>query len=79
MLLPLREVVVSRKQCCGSGSASGSAIRIYLDPHPHQIKIQIRIRIRTHIKVISWIRNWIRINLQMTSQNMEYECILALF
>jgi hypothetical protein len=39
-----------------------------LDPHPHQIKIQIRIR----IKVISWIRIriWIRINLQMTSQNV---------
>jgi hypothetical protein len=41
-----------------------------LDPHPHQIKIRIRIRI--HIKVISWIRNLnlIRINLQMTSQNV---------
>jgi hypothetical protein len=46
------------------------------DPHnfgnldPHQIKIRIRIRIR--IKVINWIRNWIqiRINLQMTSQNV---------
>jgi hypothetical protein len=39
------------------------------DPDPHQIKI----------KVISWIR--IRINLQMTSQNvpMEYVPICALF
>jgi hypothetical protein len=37
-----------------------------LDPHPHQIKIRMR------IKVISWIRNQfrIRINLQMTSQNV---------
>jgi hypothetical protein len=41
------------------------------DPHPHQIKIRIRFR----IKVISWIRNQIRISLQMTSQNvgMEYD------
>jgi hypothetical protein len=37
-----------------------------LDPHPHQIKNRIRIR----IKMISWIRNRIRINFQMTSQNV---------
>jgi hypothetical protein len=43
-----------------------------LDPHPHQIKIRIRI----HIKVTSWIRNRIRINLQMTSQNVW---IMSLF
>ncbi len=45
------------------------------DPYPNQIKIRIRIRI--HIKVI----NCMRINLQITSQNvrMEYEPILALF
>jgi hypothetical protein len=46
-----------------------------LDPHPHQIKIRIRIKkiricIRIRIKVISWIRNWIHINLQMASQNV---------
>jgi hypothetical protein len=43
-----------------------------LDPHPHQIKIWIR------IKVISWIRNWIRIRiyLQMTSQNVWNEPII---
>jgi hypothetical protein len=34
------------------------------DPYSHQIKIRIR------IKVVSWIRNRIRINLQMTSQNV---------
>ncbi len=33
-----------------------------VDPDPHRIKIRIR------IVGISWIRNWIRINLQMTSQ-----------
>jgi hypothetical protein len=38
-----------------------------LDPHPHQIKI--RIRIRSSIKVISWIR--IRIILQMKSRNVR--------
>jgi hypothetical protein len=53
-------------------------IRIRMDPHnfgnlephpdPHQIKIQTRICIRIRIKVISWIR--IRIILQMTSQNV---------
>jgi hypothetical protein len=39
----------------------------YSDPHPHQLKIRKRFR----IKVISWIRNRIRIriNSQMTSQN----------
>jgi hypothetical protein len=39
-----------------------------LDPHPHQIKLLVRIG----IKVISWIRKLIRIriNLQMTSQNV---------
>jgi hypothetical protein len=41
-----------------------------LDPHPHQIKIRTRVRIQIHIKVISGIRNLIRINLQMTSQNV---------
>jgi hypothetical protein len=42
------------------------------DPHPHQIKIRIRIRIP--IKVISWIRNRIRmrINLSISSQNVWY-------
>jgi hypothetical protein len=43
-----------------------------LDPHPHE-------KIRIRIKVLNWIRNQIRIriNLQMTSQNvrMEYEPI----
>ncbi len=38
------------------------------DPHQHKIKIRIRLRIPIRIKVISWIRNRIRINLQMTSQ-----------
>jgi hypothetical protein len=33
------------------------------DTHPHQKETRIR------IEVISWIRKWIRINLQMTSQN----------
>ncbi len=49
-----------------------------VDPDPHQTE---GYRIRFRIKVISWIRIWIRINLQMTSQNlrMEYESILALF
>jgi hypothetical protein len=36
--------------------------------NPHQIKILIRIRIWSRVKVISWIR--IRINLQMTSKNL---------
>jgi hypothetical protein len=31
------------------------------DAHPHQIKIRILIR----IKVISWIRNWIRIRINL--------------
>jgi hypothetical protein len=35
-----------------------------LDPYPYQIKIPIR------IKLISWIRNRIRFNLQMTCQNV---------
>jgi hypothetical protein len=42
------------------------------DPHPHQTKFRIRIR----IKVISWIPNRIRINLQMTCQNVW---IMSLF
>jgi hypothetical protein len=41
---------------------------------PHQMKLRIR------IKLISWIRNRIRINLQMPSQNLwNNEPILALF
>jgi hypothetical protein len=42
------------------------------DPHQHQLKIKIRILSRIRIKVIGWIRNRIRIhiNLQMTSQNV---------
>ena len=47
-----------------------------LDQHPHQIKIRIRIRIR--IKMISWIRNRIRIRITL-QKCMEYEPILALF
>jgi hypothetical protein len=46
------------------GSDSFGNLDPHVDPHPHQIKIWIRIR----IKVISWIR--IRISLQMTSQNV---------
>ncbi len=42
-----------------------------LNPHPDQIKIRI------HIKVISWIR--IRINLQMTSQNVWNKSIFYYF
>ncbi len=41
-----------------------------LDPHPDQHLQQIKIRIQIRVKVISWIRNRIRINLQMTSQNV---------
>jgi hypothetical protein len=59
--------------CCGSGSAwiyiiFGSATKKNPDLDPDQIKIRIRIR----IKVISWIRNRIRIciNLRTTSQNV---------
>ncbi len=48
--------IISQNQCFGSGSAW---IRITLKDG---------IRIRIHIRVISWIR--IRINLQMTSQNV---------
>jgi hypothetical protein len=62
-------VAFSFIQCCGSGSAW---IRIIFrnldqDPHPHQIKIRIWIC----IKEISWIQIRIRINLQMTSQNVR--------
>jgi hypothetical protein len=42
-------------------------------PHPDPIPHQIQIRIRICIKVISWIRNRIRIrsiNLQMTGQKL---------
>ncbi len=45
-------------KCCGSGSAW---IRI---------KLKGRIRIQIRIKVISWTRILIRINLQMASQNV---------
>ncbi len=44
-------------------------------PHPHYSKIAIRI----HIKVISWIRNPIRINLQMTRQNVWNMSLFELF
>ncbi len=52
------------------GSATASNKNPDLDPH--HIKIRIRIRIQILIKLTSWIRNqiWIRINLQMTSQNV---------
>jgi hypothetical protein len=70
-------------QCCGSGSAwvhiilvtgsasvSASNKNSDLVPHPdpHQIKIRIRICIQSK----SWIRNraWMRINLQITNQNV---------
>jgi hypothetical protein len=46
-----------------------------LDPHPQK-------KIRICIRVISWIQNRIRIriNLQMTSQNVRnFELLLALF
>jgi hypothetical protein len=36
----------------------GPFAHLCLDPHLHQIKIRI------HIKVIGWVQNWIRINLQ---------------
>ncbi len=50
-----------------------------LGPHPHQIKIRNRIRIRICIKVISWIRNRIRINLQLTSQKVWNMSLLEQF
>jgi hypothetical protein len=40
----------------------------HADPHPHQKKIRIQIG----IKVLSWIRNRMRINLQVISQNVRY-------
>jgi hypothetical protein len=42
-----------------------------LDPHPDPHPLGIKIRTWIRIKVMSWIRNRIRIriNLQMTSQN----------
>jgi hypothetical protein len=45
----------------------GSALFLNLDPHPdlHSHKIKIRIGIRNYMKVISWIRDRIRINFQM--------------
>jgi hypothetical protein len=45
---------------------TGTDPDLFPRPHPHQIKIRIRIR----INVISWIWNRIRINSQMTSQNV---------
>jgi hypothetical protein len=44
-------------QCCGSGTA--------------WIRIKLKGWIRIRIKVISWTLIWIRINLQMTSQNVR--------
>jgi hypothetical protein len=48
---------------------------------PHQIKIRNRIRIRIRIKVIRWIRSriQIRINLQMTSQNIWNMSLFSTF
>ncbi len=43
-------------QCCGFGSA--------------WIRNKVKGMIRIRINVISWIRIWIRINLQMTIQNV---------
>jgi hypothetical protein len=40
------------------------------NPHPDQHQIKIRIRICIRVKVVSWIRNRIRISLQVTSQNV---------
>ncbi len=63
-------------QCCGSGSSWILMDPHHfenMDPHPHQIKkIRIRIHIRIRIKVISWNRIWVRINLQLTRQNVRY-------
>jgi hypothetical protein len=59
-------------QCCGSAS---TWIRIMKG----RIQIRIRVRIKgiscIRIKVISWIRIHIHINLQMTSQNVRYEIL----
>jgi hypothetical protein len=46
---------------------SGTKPTINKNPDLHLDPLQIKIRIRIRIKVISWIRNRICINLQMTS------------
>jgi serine/threonine protein kinase len=62
-------ILIRIKYKSGSGFASGFASNKNQDPDPHPHRRKIRVRIR--IKVISWIRNLIRIrmSLLMTSQN----------
>jgi hypothetical protein len=73
------------KKVISSGTASGSVVETdphrfgNADPHPHQIKIRIRISVRIRIQVIRWVRNRIRINLQMTSQNVWDVSLLERF
>ncbi len=47
----------------------GLRIRIRTDPHQTKLKGRIRNRIWIRIKVISWI--WIRLDFQITSQNVR--------